>query len=103
MEKPISKGDLVQVVRPSTCTGDATEIGNIFRVVDIERGEVLKGMCFHCRKHHKDVGLWAMEDRGPRYWWPFYRLKRIPPLEELEGVLAQREITEPLTGKKVIA
>lgn len=76
MDKPISVGDLVQVVRPSLCTKDADGIGHVFKVLAIGRGE---RRCDYCHVNHR--AIISAEDEY--FWWPLPRLKRIQPLEVL--------------------
>lgn len=81
MEKPISVGDLVQVVRPSFCKGGNDGLGYTFIVQGMERGG--GGSCTYCRKDHDGHLMFAC---CGEYWWPLDRLKRIPPLNELDDV-----------------
>ena len=92
MSERISVGDLVQVVGQSACP-KATKndsIGLIFSVLNISsRGT---GFCRWC-------GLGVIHTingfaEGPDHWYGLHRLKRIPPLSELEGVRTQETIKE---------
>lgn len=81
MEKPISVGDLVQVVRAAPC-GCSGIIGLIFEV-----GRIVphyNSWCAGCGLTRDSVGA-AANDTEDRGWCDLYRLKRIPPLEELAG------------------
>ena len=80
MDKPISVGDLVQVFRPKLCCGNGGDgIGQIFSVAKLfERAS----SCPFCGRSTRGVHAYAItHDRG----YLVGRLKRIPPLEELEG------------------
>ena len=88
-DRPIQVGDLVQVVRPLGCC-PSISIGWIFIVQKIETYTV---HCQVCKTVFKEGPLAYSGD----YYIPLWRLKRIPPLLELEGVLAQNEIKRPLT------
>ena len=87
-DKPISVGDMVQVVRPSTCVGGNDGIGHVFPVLSLRpAGE--KRLCAYCRQQHQSPA--SAEDVD--HWWPLTRLKRIPPLDELESEKRDEEIT----------
>lgn len=84
----ISVGDLVQVIKPSTCCGYATSgIGEIFRVAVIRPRN---GKCPNCGAWPGDIK--AMADHH-QMGYDTTRLKRIPPLSELEGEKRDEEIT----------
>jgi hypothetical protein len=88
MDKPISVGDLVMVVR-CCCVAYLDGNGPIFRVHKIHsrgRGTV----CTHCR------AKLPLSDRATDTAYvgvPLPWLKRIPPLEELEG--REENLKEP--------
>jgi hypothetical protein len=89
MSEPIKVGDLVGVVQGG-CTD--TYIGYIFTVLDLSP---VAHRCARCNVIH-GTGLWARhepwEDNG--VWIATSRLKRIPPLSELEGVKTEEDIRE---------
>lgn len=93
MSEPIKAGDLVAVVKPAACC--TSGLGRIFRVVSLESKDVYgEWACRHCGA--KGVSgttnaSFAVEDGGQ--WHSIKRLKRIPPLDELEGVKGDKEIT----------
>lgn len=91
MDKPISVGDLVQVVRPPTCPEAPVDsgLGHTFVVEGIR--DHTAGMCAYCNDlHTHGPALFAADGNG---LWPLRRLKRIPPLGELEGEKRDEEIT----------
>lgn len=87
MDKPISVGDLVQIVRPSVmCSCPSTMTGTLFLV-----GNILtcRSRCIHCGAIDETTPHAEAQERhedGRPFVYPLYRLKRIPPLEELEGL-----------------
>ena len=93
-DKPISVGDLVQVVAPPLCPeGRDKWLGHIFTVRSIGSASMMpRPWCSYCgSRDHLEGDVYA-EDL-PTRWFPLPRLKRIPPLEELEG--EKREEKEP--------
>lgn len=84
MDKPISAGDLVVVIKPLECCG-AGSVGYIFRVHAMTNE---LGACCFCGTRDQP-GPMAMRANGDicQTW----RLKRIPPLSELDGVRSQDE------------
>lgn len=90
MDKPISVGDLVTVVRWPCCNGD---LGYTFRVAAVETLGA-QGWCSHCGDQsgcHQGMPLKAVDHNGCIYPMPW--LKRIPPLDELDDVKHDEEIT----------
>lgn len=83
MDKPISVGDMVQLVRG--CNIDA--MGLVFRVSKIyERAGVRP--CYYCDQSHNGQYVDSEQPFGGAHNYsrsPIWWLKRIPPLEELEG------------------
>lgn len=80
MDKPISVGDLVMIVRGNKCCGRPDALGTTFTVTNIY--EHSGGICKTC--HAPSSGLVADSERSTVTY--LYKLKRIPPLSELEGV-----------------
>ena len=78
----IKAGDLVMVVGSSLCAGSA-DVGYIFLVAGIIPGDP-NTTCNYCGQRHRLGELGALE-RGKPFWWPLRRLRKIPPLSELEG------------------
>ena len=97
----IKVGDLVQVVRPRFCCPDKTRWGKVFVVGSIGLGPQYQ--CPYCNSYYTAETSCAWEVDSTFKGCELSRLKRIPPLDELEGVLAQTEIKHPITGRKVIA
>jgi hypothetical protein len=90
MDKPISVGDLVVIVRE--CCGVDSELGSVFRVSAISTlttyhdegcGYFYRGLCVEADDGERPHGI-------PIHW-----LKRIPPLSELEGEKRDEKIKEP--------
>lgn len=87
-EKPITVGDLVMVIKPSPCCKNASDIGYIFEVKSIVTNS---GHCEYCGK--KDESLVAYSGLYP---FRMYRLKRIPPLDELESQPSKEALVEQI-------
>ena len=84
MSEQISVGDLVVIVRASHCCGRDKTLGRIFTV------EAISSTNYQCRrcKVITEASLCAWRDG-----WvvPLSRLKRIPPLAELEQTTEQEK------------
>ena len=89
-DKPISVGDLVVVVRWPCCAG---ALGTIFRVAAFVPQGVHSEHCYKCNTYHGDIASVRPEVRGGVY--PVAWLRRIPPMEELEGQHTQEKAKEP--------
>lgn len=90
-ERPIAVGDLVQVVRPRPCCPEKSRLGGTFTVTAIRDGAWLE--CAFC---HKVADADTAElSAFPGRWIERFRLKRIPPLDELEGQRIQEDLREP--------
>ena len=90
MNKPISVGDLVVVVKASRCTCSfPSTYGHVFVV---RRIVSTKGICSACGALLPKE-LAAFDD--DRIGYGVHRLRRIPPLEELEGQRTEEKIHEP--------
>ena len=91
-DKPISKGDLVVVVRGGGCAGDHG-LGHVFRVLWVERTDDV--ICLGCGQRHGWQSL-AIEkaDEATRcaYGVDVRRLKRIDPDATPERTDTQREL-----------
>ena len=79
MSERIEVGDLVQVVRPALCCGASKSVGKVFVVDNIYSGPT--GVCLGCGNTDQVV---LGRRAGNRNGWDIRRLKRIPPLAELE-------------------
>jgi hypothetical protein len=80
VDKPIQIGDLVLVLYPNHC-GCGKAVGNIFRVAHIDTRPI-RNRCGACN------AIYGPEDQagdGGNIRAQLWRLKRIPPLEELQG------------------
>jgi hypothetical protein len=87
-DRPIQVGDLVQVVRGHEC-----DLGSTFRVGQIREPTLWGWICPKCSCIDRSPELWA--DRGDEHGAPLSWLKRIPPLDELEGERTQENLKEP--------
>lgn len=77
---------MVMIVRGNKCCGRSDSLGVTFQVTDIRQHA---GLCRYCLAHNS--GLVADSDRPTVTY--LYKLKRIPPLTELEGEKRDEEIT----------
>src|SRR5689334_9021055 len=91
-DRPISVGDLVQVVRPTPCCGQFSGRYPFFRVGGIKSGYWECAICGEYRTAN------AAQVEGVAYYADLHRLKRIPPLSELEG--QRSEDARPLTPEE---
>ena len=90
-DKPIAVGDLVQVVRPTPCCGNAYAVGRrVFKVADLA---TTQGFCSFCFMPTGLVPAAYNADNGQHYH--LHRLKRIPPLSELESTKTDEPMKEP--------
>lgn len=90
MSEPIGVGNLVVVVRNAKC-GCPVNNGRIAKVTSIRKVDFT--LCVMCGDRRKFNGPYAISDG--RYIAGVWRLKRIPPLSELEGQPTQEDIKEP--------
>ena len=82
MDRPIQVGDLVVVVKAKRC-GCPGVIGRVFKVEIVSLHD-LPGRCTECSKFtYPPRTPTAQSGIG---YIEFNRLKRIPPLSELEGI-----------------
>jgi hypothetical protein len=90
MDKPISVGDLVQVVKPAIC-GCGNSLGLIFEVgaLDVRRDD----RCRYCHKKRDGTKL-AWSDKHCGYV-ELYRLIRIDPPAESESTRTEETLKEP--------
>ncbi len=90
-ERPIQVGDLVQVVRWSQCGCGLGEVGRVSEFLECENSG-----CGLCKTPPtKKTGTAAANIKSGRFCVPLEWLKRIPPLDELEGERTQETIREP--------
>lgn len=93
MSKPIQVGDLVRVIRAHDCkpTRGYGVIFTVERIAPARRFE-----CIHCLGTIKDGRplAYGIISRGPG-WHPLEWLRRIPPLDELEGERTEEDLREP--------
>ena len=88
MDRPIQKGDLVVVVH-THCSKTARWLGHTFIVVGL--GFDYQNKCNGCGENLGPLHHATREDKG---YYSLNMLKRIPPLEELEGEKSQTTISE---------
>lgn len=88
-QQPIAVGDLVVVARASACCGSTAWMGHTFKVTRIGRSPT------SCHKCDGRVGAPAALGSPTGKWAGLDRLKRIPPLEELEGQRTEEKLHEP--------
>ena len=84
----IREGDLVVVVKPSSCCGFTGKIGKVFKVTGI----ITCHGCIHCGSILNYGEPLALRDNGMT-GYIFSRLKRIPPLSKLESIDQAKELT----------
>lgn len=89
MDKPIQVGDLVQVVLPRLC-GCNGKIGEIFFVIRFDTDE-RSGRCYDCGK--RTFSAWTPTVPLGDASIEVRRLKRIPPLDELQTFRQTDETT----------
>jgi hypothetical protein len=88
----IKVGDLVQVVRPRRC-GCVGRLGKVFAVLSVHAC-VGNMKCAQCGEIYPAIA-YAQDEIGKTY--DIERLKRIPPISELEGArdaLPERTLTK---------
>ena len=90
--RPIQVGDLVVVVRKRLC-GCRSSVGNIFIVQALQQ-IIGRGICIECGQLTFPIGTLAVQ-RPNRNWVELSRVKRIPPLEELEGQRTEESTRDP--------
>lgn len=84
----IKKGDLVQVIRPTTCCGGDGSIGKIFTADYIENGYTL---CAYCGVLKLEIC--ARQDG--QHWRALSRLRKIDPPSEGETREAYVNLKQP--------
>lgn len=87
----IDVGDRVMVVRLPSCGCD-TALGDVFDVAGI-RGSENSPVCLTCRKERIDGNPAAFGEKHMPV--ELYRLKKLPPLKEMEGRKTEEPIREP--------
>ena len=92
MSEPIKAGDLAVIVRPSHC-GLVDSIGLVFRVTKVRQR--LNSTCHGCGAK-LPVGVWVAESESDAFVTELTRLKRIPPLDELESHKQPEELGEAM-------
>ena len=80
----IKVGDLVIVVKPTVCCGNKKRLGQIFKTT-----AYIVSTCLYCKETQS--GFCSDTNFAVEY----SRLKRIPPLSELEGQRTEEKLKEP--------
>ena len=101
MDKPIQVGDLVMVVRHNGCSNcPPKSVGKIFLVSELKTFSSTE--CAQCKQRLSVTPrIMALTDNRKQY--EVSRLKRIPPLEELEGQRTEEELKLPTTAMREAA
>lgn len=86
MAEPINVGDLVMIVKPTPCCARSDTVGVVFQVSFIFSGYE------HCRYCGSGREVTAAVYPEINRMVDFHRLKRIPPLGELDDVKQDEEI-----------
>lgn len=89
MDLGITKGDLVMVVKPSTCCNNGAALGSVLTVTGVDPRGV---RCIHCGQTFD--GPNALCSNG--YGYLFVRLKRIPPISANESSACEAELPTPI-------
>ncbi len=84
MNRPLKVGDLVCVVKPTPCCGSTKLLGKVFTITKLGWSKTGLIECGTCGKERKAVALTAKGEKKRSI--DSSRLKRIPPLAELESV-----------------
>ena len=87
----IKAGDLVMIVRPTLCCGDASSIGTVFTVKEVW---INRSRCHGCGAFHEEMQLAnnlprSIENAG----WMASRLIRIDPPALTDDTTTERELT----------
>ena len=87
MINQIEVGDLVYVIRstPCGCSGPSQSLGTIFRVASID---FIPTYCTDC---FAPIPTSICASRYDGYWFDLIRLKKIPPLDELNSMMLEEE------------
>ena len=93
-ERPISVGDLVQVVRHAPCCGIKSQFhGELFVVNRLREISNKCNLCGNVSVRY--VAYQSIDPKDGRWWaYPLPMLKRIPPLSELEGKRTEEKLKE---------
>jgi hypothetical protein len=89
----IKAGDLAVIVRGNYCCNSSTNIGRVVRIAEI--GISPAKWCCRCLAEHDTTNYARLEGwRGDGNGWiGIFRLKRIPPLDELERDQIVKELS----------
>ena len=82
-------GDLVMVVKPTTCCGDAASVGNVLTVESYARD--VESFCQKCAMHVTTISALVLVGGG--YVVDEHRLIKIDPLTEQDKIETLQEIT----------
>jgi len=87
MTTPIKKGDLVVIVKAAICSKSTKLVGHHFVVHKIVNNYRVR--CSICKQLHTVTAVFKKGVGGV----DLRRLKKIPPLSELQEVIASKEVT----------
>ena len=96
MSEPIRVGDLVQIVRTTLCCNNIRAIGATFIAKKIRDGN--RAYCVSCGSTEPVAVVDGLE-----FTTDIRRLRRIPPLSELEGRTTEEGLRVPAAPGKVKA
>lgn len=88
MSERIEVGDLVVIIKPTSCCGYSGGIGKIYIVGNMRS---FRGRCLLCGAigNGEPLACWGSGSRGV----PTRRLKKLPPLTEPETITERDEMT----------
>ena len=91
-DETIREGDLVVIVKPVQCCGSQDNLGQIFTVQRIFMSK--QNRCRACGGiSARNVLVAVQQETMPPLARSLYRLRRIPPLSELETTNTDSEVT----------
>ena len=91
-DRPIQVGDLVMVVRPTTCCGNWAAAGDIFKVLALDFGPSGCRWCPRVSHNHFAIMSWSGPNDRPTSI-ELSRLKRLDPDALKDDVPTHRELT----------
>lgn len=85
MSERIEVGDLVVIVKSKDCCGDSSHVGMCFTVSGFHH----ESICLQCGTvHQQQAAFWD----GRWVATPVWRLRKIPPISELESTEHKEEV-----------
>ena len=89
----IKVGDLVMIMRCCCARAEAEHLGTIHSILTLGDGAGWNAACCGYKGGELDARLF--ERPSNKGWFKRHWLKRIPPLEELEGRRTEEKLKEP--------